>query len=712
MAKSKPKKQARRPWRTLLLSALGLVIFLLMFVATFIFNPFEGALPSLRDAVPRGVDFFVRKQGLADDFDPFPEPRFWSAMSEASGFEAVRDGVLGQRFRQEGLDRALADARAQLEQVKRDSGGFVDVLRDVIGDEVIFAGYNLDYSVAPPRPLGTPRWCLYTRVHWRVRLLYGLAGFGFVQGALDGQGVTLTSEDDRLVITPAGGQPIHIQRQLDTLMISNDLGVLEKARELVVGSEDLESIGQKAAYLDGALERIEDWSVRNDVDEDDLNAVEYVVKPSAFDGFQRFAAQWPNPNKPDSMNERVLASFLNLNGWQEIAGGLMFEDGFLGATGQIGMDSTTHTRFQSSFYTAEQDSRERWLDPFLNMVPESACAAAALRMPSGEFLHAMFDALEDAEKSLINDALRQSNYNGTQVDGASDLIDRLRVAFRPRTGFVFRRNVPDTKRDPDTGELQVPVAAKSPMPQVAWVFWLRPGSAGLTQALTEMLLSYKKSFGFAKVYKYSVPYAGGTFPEKIYEYTNPQIPATGEVAMITFGEFFVVSNSAPLISDIVRTNYGAQSGMRSIRELDQFYPVEEELSSTLSGLVWVDGEGLQLVLDDYLAFSDVSSEQMDPEWMMLTRPSVEDVVRRRSYRQYPSKASMPRSLTQPGGEFDQKVVAEMRARWAKQRTNYTAEERDSLVQMRALSEMFKGAALQLEFEQNSIGFQLRLMGDF
>ena len=47
-------------------------------------------------------------------------------------------------------------------------------------------------------------------------------------------------------------------------------------------------------------------------------------------------------------------------------------------------------------------------------------------------------------------------------------------------------------------------------------------------------------------------------------------PATGEVAMITFGEFFIVSNSGPLIRDILRTHYGSQSGLRSIRDLDHF----------------------------------------------------------------------------------------------------------------------------------------------
>ena len=710
MAKSKPKNQNRRIWRPILLSVLGLVVFALMFVSAFIYNPFEGSLPSLRDAVPRGVNFFVRKQNLGDDFAPFPEPKFWAALSEAQGFEAVRDGALGRGFRQEGLDRALASASAQLTRVAQDSGGFLDVMRDVVGTEVILAGYNQDYSVSPPRPLAVPQWCLYARIDWRVKMLYGLAGFGFVQGMLEEQGVQLAFEGESMVLTPPGGAPIYVRRHLDALMVANEPSLIEQSELLILGSDEVEPIGQQSAYTDGALARIDEWAMRNDVDEP--NVLEFLVEPNAYDGFRRFAASWPDPNNRDSMNQRVLASFLNLKGWLQVTGGFMFEDGYLGATGQIGLNSRSHTRFQNSFYTAEQQRREQWLDPFLNMVPESACAAAALRMPAGEFLHAMFGALEDDEKSLINDALRRSNFNGRQVTDADDLIEQLRVAFQPRTGFVFRRNTPDLSRDKETGELLVPVAAKSPMPQVAWVFWLRPGAAGVVEALAKMLRDYYTSFGFRKVFYLSVPYAGGSFPEKVSEFTNPQIPATGEVAMITFGEFFIVSNSGPLIRDILRTHYGAQSGMRSIRELDHFYAVEEELSPSLSGLVWVDGEQLQPVLDDYLAFADTSSEQMDPEWMMLTRPSVEDDVRRRSYPQYPSKASMPRNLTAPGGEFDQKVVAAMRAKWTRERTNFTAEDRAGLQQLRGMSELFQGAALQLELEKNYIRYQLRLMGDF
>lgn len=710
MAKSKSKNQKRPIWRKLLLSVLGLFVFALMFVSAFIYNPFEGSLPSMRDAVPRGVNFFVRKQQLAEDFAPFPEPKFWAALSDAPGFDAVRDGSLGQSFRQEGLDRALTDAREQLQRITEDSDGFLDVMRDVVGSEVIVAGYNQDYSVSPPRPLAVPEWCLYARINWRVKMLYGLAGFGFVQGMLADQGMQLTSQGDMFVLEAPGADPIYIQRHLDALMVANNTKLLEESQLLILGSEDVEPIGQQPAYTVGALDRIEEWSLRNDVD--DPNVVEFLVEPNAYDGFRRFAATWPNPNNSDSMNERVLASFLNLKGWLQVTGGFMFEDDFLGATGQIGLNSRDHSPFQNIFYTTEQQRRSQWLDPFLNMVPASACAAAALRMPAGEFLMAMFDALEDAEKSLINDALRRSNFNGTQVNDAGDLISRLRVAFQPRTGFVFRRNVPDTSRDKETGELLVPVAAKSPVPQVAWVFWLRPGGASLVESLAKMLRDYYTSFGFRKVFYLSVPYAGGNFPEKVSEFTNPQIPATGEVAMITFGEFFIVSNSGPLIRDILRTHYGSQSGLRSIRDLDHFYAVEEELSPSLSGLVWVDGEQLQTVLDDYLTFADTSSEQMDPEWMMLTRPSVEDRVRRKSYPQYPSKASMPKNLTKQGGEFDQKVVAEMRAKWSRERTNFTAADRQGLQQLRGMSELFRGAALQLELEKNYIRYQLRLMREF
>ena len=38
----------------------------------------------------------------------------------------------------------------------------------------------------------------------------------------------------------------------------------------------------------------------------------------------------------------------------------------------------------------------------IDMVPADACAAAAMRMPPGDFLREMYSAMDDADKSLLN----------------------------------------------------------------------------------------------------------------------------------------------------------------------------------------------------------------------------------------------------------------------------------------------------------------------
>ncbi|HEX5051093.1 MAG TPA: hypothetical protein VFZ65_04930 [Planctomycetota bacterium] len=710
MSKPKPSR-IRRLSKTIGIALAAVTVFLLLFVAAFVFNPFEGSLPELRDVVPRGVNFFVRKQRLASDFTTFPEPRFWTELADARGFAEVERGTYVQQLRRDGLDKALQDARGALEQVRRDTDGWLDVMRDVIGTELIVAGYQQDYSQQPPRPLTEPWWCCYTRVTWRVKAACGLAGFGFVQSRLRDNGLDVSSEGDLLVVKLPGLQgPLYVKRHLDVLMVANQKILLEQSQRLIDGNRDEEPIGQMPAYTDGAQKRIEHWADVNAISPP--NVLEFVVEPNAFDGFRRFAASWPNPQDRDSMNERVLASFLNLKGWQQVTGGIMFADGVLAATGQVGLNSKQHTPFQSSFYRAEQQRRSDWLDPFLHMVPEDACAAAALRMPAGEFLYAMFEALEDAEKNLIDDGMKRASFQGTQLNGTKDLIDRLKVAFLSRTGFVFRRNVLDMTRDEKTGELQVPVTARSPMPQVAWVFWLRPTSSQLVEELVSMLRNYNGTFGFKNVYHLQVPFAGGNkFPEPVTEFTNPQIPATGEIAMIVFRDFFVLSNSGPLIKDILRTRYNAD-GARSVMRLPEFEAVERELPNELNGLVWIHGEHLLPVLDDYMNFAESASEQPDPDWMMQSRPAAEDHIRRTRFPQYPSKASMPESMLKPEGEFETAVVAYLREKWRHDRTSFTADDRSKLQEMRAAAQLVKAACLQLELENNYIRFQARVMANF
>ena len=127
------------------------------------------------------------------------------------------------------------------------------------------------------------------------------------------------------------------------------------------------------------------------------------------------------------------------------------------------------------------------------------------------------------------------------------------------------------------------------------------------------------SFGFQKVYELQVPFGDIKFPEPVNEFTNPQIPATGEIAMLVVRDFFVVSNSGPLVKDIVLTHYGTTTGRRSVRDIPEYEELERELAGNLSGLIWLHGENLQPVIDDYLAFADADNARPNPEWMMQVR---------------------------------------------------------------------------------------------
>jgi len=97
--------------------------------------------------------------------------------------------------------------------------------------------------------------------------------------------------------------------------------------------------------------------------------------------------------------------------------------------------------------------------------------------------------------------------------------------------------------------------------------------------------------------------------------------------------------------------------------------------------------------------------------MMQMRPSAENYVRKRHYPRYPSMSSMPANLKAQGSEFDKRVIAYMRQKWTKERTNFTAEDRASIEQFRGLAEMFKAAAVQVELQNNYIRYQARIMTD-
>ena len=702
-------KKKRKLWKTLAIASGVALLLLLLFVVAFVFNPLEGSLVDVRDVVPREVDFFLRKTHLTADFagadgrfhlvrDELPAPLFWSTMTDTDAWRAVSKGPLVTGLARD-YTGILRQARDGLLNLQEGSGGMLDLARDLIGSELVMAGYLEDKTKQPFQPLAQPWWCLYARVSWRIRCAWGLANWSLVQNRAREQGVDVTPDGEFLVIkAPGGGGTFYAARRLDCLMIANNKHLLEQSVRLADGNIREEGFGLTARYTEGITNPVARWSEVNS--ENPQNAFEFSVAPNSIDGFRKLAMTWPNENNKDSMNERVLASFLKLAGWTFASGALLFEPQQasvppqLSLCGRIELNSNLHTKFQAAFYQGEKQPRDQWLDPFLRMVPESACAAACLSVRAGEFLRAMYGALLPTEKSLLNDAMRQCTYSNTSLTGCEDLIDKLAVAFQPRTGFVFRRNV----RDP-----QIAVGSPSPVPQIAWIFWLKQGGRPIVEELVAMLRRHAAVFHFDPVYHLKVE----ELPEPVTEFCEAQIPGTGEIAMIVFSDFFVLSNSGPLSKDIVRARYDY---VHKLVQSPWFDRVQRELPKELNGFIWLRSENLLPVLDDYRKAAEDTAKDPDPDWMAQRRGEAEQAVLAEKYPNNPTKASLSEEVRQ--GEFEQAVGAKLREMWTRSSAGASINDLPQIEQWRALARLFDTAYLQVELQNNYIRFQGKVIANF
>lgn len=707
------KSKPRRIWRTLGISFVVLVSLLMLAVVALVFNPLEGSLRDVPDVVPREVDFFLRKRNLIADFadekgrfqlqkEELPAPAFWQALVESDGFTELRKGPVVSDLTRSCVP-VLVQARDALLKVQQDSSGMIDLARDLAGQEMVIAGYYEDKTKQPFQPLQQPWWCLYARISWRVRFGWGLACWSIVQSQLRSQGLDVQAEGEILVIRGNGIQgSIYAARRLDCLMLANNKYILEQSLRLVDGNDQEQPFGQSARYADGVTHPIERWS---DVNTDfGANAVEFSLAPNTVDPFRRFSMAWPNEANKDSMNERVLASFLKLAGWNSITGAFLFEPQRLSVLGEVVLNSHMHTKFQQSFYKAEKQARSEWLDPFLRMVPDTACAAAALRMPVGEFLRAMNGALQASEKSLLNDALRNCTLQKQQLADSTELIEKLSIAFLPRAGFVFRRNVPDKSINPETKQQWIPDPIPSPMPQIAWIFWLRPGQRAIAEDFVDMLSRHASVFRFSPLH---LKVDG--LPEPVTEFVNPQIPGTGELAMIVFNDFMVMSNSGPLVKDILRTRY-SYGQLRPLIQNEAYQSIERELPRELNGFVWLNGSNLIPVLDDYRKASQVEDRDPDMGWMVENRANAERMVLQQTFTQYKSLASMPQQVR--NGEFADAVAQYLREQWAKGAAGINSSDLPAIAQLRAMATMFDSTYLRVDLENNYIRFQGKVITKF
>jgi hypothetical protein len=388
----------------------------------------------------------------------------------------------------------------------------------------------------------------------------------------------------------------------------------------------------------------------------------------------------------------VLASFLNLKGWRFLTASLIFEaDPSLTVLGRIDLNRNMHTGFQAEFFKSEPQDRSRWLDPFLSMVPEGAAAAAALSMPAREFLHEMYRAVDPELRPEIDRQIKRTG----KFDGVGPMIDSLEDALLRRIGFVFYRAR-------DLGE-EITTFEPSKAPHVAWVFWIRPEFRHRLRDLYDFLTDNASTLGFDKTYDY--PVTGLKGGDAAREFANANIPGTGEVVVLLYGNFFILSNSAVLVRHMVLARHEGHSILGN-KDYEVF---EQELPKTLNAFVFLQGKRIEEIVLDNIGFLEESTKTPDEGWMADNHARIERQVLRAQYPGARSVAEVPASQRDA---FDAAVDLAKDREWLTARTQFIARDRSRLEQVLALSRMFSAAYLQATLDPQSLQTTSRILIDY
>ncbi len=684
------------------ISVASVAIIIVLLVAAFVYNPFEGSLPAVKDVVPRNVDFCLRKADLLGDFegreDGFPGIPALQELLDRPAWKKLMDGPLARSLRRQGLERGLADARRTFQEMR---SVYLHLVSDVIGEELLLAGRFVRPS------FDRTSVCAYVSVSWWVRFAYGLLKYGFMQERLRQNGISLQqiTDDPPVYRVRLRGsmQDWFVTRCRNCLILSNNQKLARDSLECALGGHNApESLHRSAHYVDGVDNAIKAWQKRTEVESP--NTLEMFLRPGQMLPLMPWASNWPDPNKVDGRNERVAASFVNLQSWRFLSGSLIFEPNSLSVLLdlEVNLDAAVgkarNTRFLKDFFKTERDERSKWMDDFVRMVPSSAVAAAALRMPAGGFLHEMYrQSLESAEKQALNDVLRQTNI----YKSVPDLIDKVKLSFLPRVGIVFNKN----ERTEDLRKL-FPVQEETAMPQVVWVFWVAPGRAKPVQEFVNTLKKNMGAFGFTNAYKLGLHQ--GSAQDVAFEFASSLIPGTGHLAVCTYGvgtrrgqaSYFLLGTSSELIRRMVRARLDQVPSLRSDPDYQEF---EKELPSAVNGLVWISGKNAREVLEALLQERQHAGDRPPVQWDMANRPVAERTVFRRGYSQYRRMSAIPRSLKKA---FNDEAVRELDRMWEQEKRNYSAAGRAELEQWVHLSEAVRSLYLQVILDPRS----LRLTG--
>jgi len=544
---------------------LGVLLFAGFFAfSTFLYNPFEGALTEhVAALVPRDVDFFVGRSGLAGAFGKFPHLALEERLAEQPAWQAWANSPEGRKLATDiKLEETLKELEAQAAQLP-----FGMQPQEVFGgQELAVAGYFRG------RALEQADWAVYGRTNWLGKLGAALLSYPKALG-LEKRGIKATVSEGKVALS-GGGLPreVFVGRIKDVVIVATKPELIKAAHDLRAASF-VDSFYQSANYNDW----IQHASRSAQRDEFEL----YVNTRKLLEGLG-ISGPWPDTKSQD-FTPALLGRLFQLPSLKNAIG-------VLGTEGGLQVD--LHGEFSAEHITGDMSHVYRargfdkpTLEEVARLAPRDTGLFAYLHAPVGEVLRMICDSMEPAMRQNIEGAFRGTG----RYPKLDALINELDGDFKDRWCLIVRPNdyPPDPDGPPNDGQ---------PMPAVALVLWTK--NAPAVEALEKLIGSQGQRFGLQGKDKNS----GGFFSNteagyQTYEFWSQiGVPGTGVIVTAKAGEMTVITNSLGMMGHLLKTYSVGGDKYPRLSEEPRFSALVQSSLSKANLALWVHPQTLVPVL--------------------------------------------------------------------------------------------------------------------
>ncbi len=580
---------------------------ILYFLFTMLFfSPFEEPFGRIDFAVPRDVDLFVCKEGLMDDFDRFPVPRFfrqlevnseWRAFTRTEHYMEIASGLELERY--VGMVReAVADLP------------LIDPLKDVLGREIAFAGKFREGGDIPFS------YAAFFRCSWKAKLAFELFCWDWARGMagddLLSESSSFSNPEGYRTLVLGDGREFYLKRSADLVLFGDDEELVKEICDLIrmeKAAIDL-SLGGRLAYRE-----VVSFDAGNGTDHVDIHAnLEQVFNRVSFDD------EWKE-NKID-FSVMTAMDIFDPSFFKTAAVSLK-TGSHIDIESRIDLNTESVGEAETGFFGIESVPIEKKLDFLSSMLPEDVFFAGCARVNLELFLKIMENNLDPEMKKLINDTIRNGRrYNRNwDVTGIWDFIeklddtfgDMLYVALRPRgVDKALKRGI-------------------QPLPIIGLVLEIKNMEYYKSIEKTVVEMQNSKQLNF-EMWQYKSLIHGC----RVKGIKPPDMDDIEQIAYTVLDDrYFLLATSSSFLQDML--NARRQAG-RSLKESAKYRPVSEFLKGHGNLAFFLDADGVKSALHDYAVYWAEVNSQLDLE---AERKKIEEEVVRREFPKYAGRETLP-----------------------------------------------------------------------